>query len=190
MKKSKQFLNAQSGFTLIELLVVIAIIGVLSSAVLASLNSAREKARDARRLTDLDTFVKAIRMYKVDNDVYPGEKNNRGVQISPDCSSDLKDDLINGEYLPQVPSDPSENANCTDLRDDSLFFYGWDAAHCCEGAYCISINRIETQRTIKLLASKYPVHDGNISNGVQYVTGGGDANVGTGADCNYCFVEH
>lgn len=51
------------GFTLIELLVVIAIIGLLSSVVLASLSSARQKSRDARRTADIGQIRIALEMY-------------------------------------------------------------------------------------------------------------------------------
>jgi prepilin-type N-terminal cleavage/methylation domain-containing protein len=51
------------GFTLIELLVVIAIISLLSSVVFASLNSARAKARDARRRSDLAQIQIALELY-------------------------------------------------------------------------------------------------------------------------------
>ncbi len=59
------------GFTLIELLVVIAIIGLLSSVVLASLNGARKKGRDARRLSDIKQLQTALELYYSDNNAYP-----------------------------------------------------------------------------------------------------------------------
>ena len=66
-----QFFQTKKGFTLIELLVVIAIIGVLASTVLASLNSARAKARDARRKTDLRQLELAVQFYYDANGQFP-----------------------------------------------------------------------------------------------------------------------
>ena len=63
MTKYMSSIRAVRGFTLIELLVVIAIIGLLSSVVFASLNSARAKARDARRLSDLKQVQIALELY-------------------------------------------------------------------------------------------------------------------------------
>jgi len=56
----------RKGFTLIELLVVIAIIAMLSALLLPNFMSARERARDAQRKSDLKQIQKAFEMYKQD----------------------------------------------------------------------------------------------------------------------------
>lgn len=97
-KKQRLF----SGFTLIELLVVIAIIGVLASIVLASLNSARKKSRDARRITDIKQIQLALELY------FDG-KNNQYPAGSTTCSSSVLyglEALASNNYIPQVPRDP------------------------------------------------------------------------------------
>jgi prepilin-type N-terminal cleavage/methylation domain-containing protein len=56
-------MNKKSGFTLIELLVVIAIIGILSSVVLVSLNSARGKGNDAKIQGQISQFRAGAELY-------------------------------------------------------------------------------------------------------------------------------
>ncbi len=57
MKKIK------NGFTLFELLVSISIIGILTALGVASFSSAQQKARDSRRIQDMDVIQKAAEQY-------------------------------------------------------------------------------------------------------------------------------
>ena len=58
------------GFTLIELMVVCAIIGILSAMVIVSLASAKAKARDGKRVSDLAQIQGALEQYFDHNNAY------------------------------------------------------------------------------------------------------------------------
>lgn len=105
-KVKKQKRERERGFTLIELLVVISIIGLLSSVVLASLNGARMKARDAKRLFDLHQIRLALEQYYDDHGTYP---NTSYWMRSSDASWGTLQDAL-ALYLPNLPKDPVNNA--------------------------------------------------------------------------------
>lgn len=91
----------KKGFTLIELLVVIAIIGILAAMVVVNVNTARVKARDARRLADIKSLKTAIEQYANDNDLYPScGTDNAG--YSTTCLATLLQ-----KYLNPIPADPA-----------------------------------------------------------------------------------
>lgn len=64
--------NTNKGFTLIELLVVVAIIGILASVVLASLNSARIKGREAAIKSNLRNMMPQAELSHSDLGNYSG----------------------------------------------------------------------------------------------------------------------
>lgn len=144
----------QKGFTLIELLVVIAIIGTLSSVVLASLNTAREKARDAHRQSTLKELEKALAIYHLEHNKYP---NTSGWYGDSSCTAGWFTDrnstnwipgLVSGGYINSLPDDSKEsgcntyiyNSNGTDyklmahyLRESGSLTKGEPMARCSSG---------------------------------------------------------
>ncbi len=63
--------RTRSGFTLIELLVVIAIIGLLSTLAVVALNSARQRSRDAKRVSDIRQIQTALELGFSETSNYP-----------------------------------------------------------------------------------------------------------------------
>lgn len=106
--------NRQKGFTLIELLVVISIIGILSTIAMTSLNSARKKARDARRKSDLNQMVLAMDQYYSDHGTYyiPGTGYNGGGTGwfnyigGTNYTNSIANGLVSAGYFSTAPLDP------------------------------------------------------------------------------------
>ena len=88
--------ESKKGFTLIELLIVIAIIGILSSIVLVSLNSARDKAKISKALASCQSVSKLIEICQTggSNAIIPSSASGNpgsvicsgGLEIYPDIS--------------------------------------------------------------------------------------------------------
>lgn len=107
----------QKGFTLIELLVVIAVIGILASVVLASLNSARAKARDAKRVSELKAVSTALELYYDKYGYYPlWDQTAWGVDCAGFRGSSLTSNtfmkpLVDEGFLSDYPNDMSYNCS-------------------------------------------------------------------------------
>jgi len=91
--------KTEKGFTLIEVLMVVAIIGILATIVLVSLNTARSKARDVRRISDLRQLALALEMSYDDNSTYPVQATC--VDIATPLAA-----LATGGYMGALPADP------------------------------------------------------------------------------------
>jgi general secretion pathway protein G len=101
--------NKKLGFTLIELLVVIAILGVLATILTTALGNAREEARDARRVTDINAIQKSLELYFIDHESYPEGTNLILGSTNVKCLDSLGFHDSNGctnPYIGRIPTDP------------------------------------------------------------------------------------
>jgi len=116
--------KAKKGFTLVELLVVVAIIGLLVTMVVINIQNSKQKARDSRRVADINNIATALALYHNDNNVYPIYTGNL-------TGSDVVSvALRNAQFMSSVPLDPLniDSADCGFLSGYHYYYVSVDGS--------------------------------------------------------------
>jgi general secretion pathway protein G len=100
-----------SGFSLIEIMVVMIIIGILAALVAPRLIQRADEARVTEARIQIKNFETALKMYKMDNGIYPSTDQGLSALVHPPLSGEIPENFREGGYLEKksLPADPWNN---------------------------------------------------------------------------------
>jgi len=103
--------NGNRGFTLIELMVVVIILGILALYIGPKIMGEPEKAKRVKTRMDIASLETALKMYKLDNGVYPETEQGLQALIEAPESGVIPKKWRKGGYIEKnrVPKDPWGN---------------------------------------------------------------------------------
>lgn len=104
-------INQMRGFTLIELMVVIVILGILAGLIVPRIMSRPGEAKQMKAKIQIESLETALKLYKLDNGVYPSTEQGLLALVEPPETGDVPKNWKSGGYLEKgkVPNDPWGN---------------------------------------------------------------------------------
>jgi general secretion pathway protein G len=95
-----------AGFSLVEILVVLVIMGLLISVVAPTVLNRADEARVSKVLADFKNIETALKIYRLDNYVYPNTAQGLEALVEPSTLDPEPRNFKEGGYLEDVPLDP------------------------------------------------------------------------------------
>ena len=99
------------GYTFVEILVVITIIALIAGISAVSYVATNKNARDARRMSDIETIRSALELFRSETGFYPDLSVDANNCIS---STEIVDTSISPSvnYIKIIPKDPKDPDKC------------------------------------------------------------------------------
>lgn len=94
------------GFSLIEILVVLVIMGLLISVVAPTVLNSADDARIQKVQADFKSIETALKIYRLDNYIYPTTEQGLEALIIPSTLEPEPRNFKQGGYLAEMPMDP------------------------------------------------------------------------------------
>lgn len=98
--------HKSAGFSLVEILVVLVIMGLLISVVAPTVLNQADDARIQKAKADFKNIETALKMYRLDNYVYPTTEQGLLALVEPSNLDPEPRNFREGGYLEEVPIDP------------------------------------------------------------------------------------
>ncbi len=99
-------LKAQKGFSLIEIMVVVLIIGLLASIAAPLVLDKADEARVQKARADFKNIQTALKMYRLDNFVYPTSEQGLEALVTKPTLDPVPPKWKKSGYLEELPTDP------------------------------------------------------------------------------------
>ncbi|MEO1080508.1 MAG: type II secretion system major pseudopilin GspG [Pseudomonadota bacterium] len=97
---------ASRGFSLVEILVVLVIMGLLVSIVAPTVLNQADDARVKKVQADFKAIETALKIYRLDNYVYPSTEQGLEALVSQSAIDPIPRNFKAGGYLSELPRDP------------------------------------------------------------------------------------
>lgn len=98
--------QSAAGFSLVEILVVLVIMGLLISIVAPTVLNRADEARVQKARADFKAIETALKIYRLDNFVYPSTEQGLEALVSPSAIDPQPRNFKDGGYLAELPLDP------------------------------------------------------------------------------------